>query len=496
MRSLTASLTLLSVCTLASAAVAGGPASAHHGRGTAGVFWFMHISDTHVGASVIEGPNASQHLETALGEAVNVIDPAFAVVTGDICDGSYLDIPASGQDQAEWNTYKSIYQAAGMTSDFYFDLPGNHDGYGNQGMSFYLGNSLQGTTNASLYTSWTVDTPVGQYYFFGLNSAGNGSGPFIENPSFTPDEIAALEAGLTDHADAELSFVFAHHPLGGPANGGQVVDALVTHDVGYYLHGHVHSYSDYLEAGDTIVVNEIDTLGKGNNNNVGVGVIDHNAFVYRATNVTGLWPLVLISAPASVTLRDGDPNPYGYDVCKDRIDNPFRAEVFAYEVPSEVTVEVAGLGPSPMTQVGSSSIWEAELDTTSLTAGHHDVTVSATTAGGTRQETITASFVDGPCGDLPIDEPIGGSGGGGGGGEGGSTSSGVGGSSSGTGGSSGGSGGAGAWGGGDPVDDGMDVQDDGGCGCRQAGTTDSTSRLASLMVAGLALALMRRRRRR
>jgi len=36
-------------------ALAGGPDTAHYGRGTAGIFWFMHLSDSHIGASLVEG---------------------------------------------------------------------------------------------------------------------------------------------------------------------------------------------------------------------------------------------------------------------------------------------------------------------------------------------------------------------------------------------------------------------------------------------------------
>jgi len=469
-------------------ALAGGPDTAHYGRGTAGIFWFMHLSDSHIGASLFEGPNATAHFEFALDEGVQVIEPSFVVVTGDLCDGSISDIPATGQDQGEWDTYTGVVTQTGMTADFYFDLPGNHDGYGDIGMSYYLANSVQGQTNGALFTDWVVETPVGKaYYFFGLNSAGNGSGPFLEDPAFTPDEIDALEAGLQTHADAELAFVLAHHQLGYPDNSSQVVDAILTGGGAYYLHGHRHAYTEYLAGNGAIVVNEVDSLGKHGSDNIGVVVVDHNAVIARATDVNGAWPLVIISAPVSSTLRgDNTPHPYAYEVCKDRPDNPVRAVVFSIAETSEVSVAVGNLAPVAMALApDSTKIWEAEVDTTTLTAGDHPVVVTATVAGDVVSETITTTFVDGPCEELPVEElPTGGAGG-------------VGGSGGAVLGGYGGTGGVGGGFGGGLGQPPPAVEDDGGCGCRQAGAAVQDGRFASLALSllGLALAAGRRRRR-
>ncbi len=476
---------------LSSTALAGGPDTAHHGRGTAGIFWFMHLSDTHIGASIFEGPDAAAHFEFALDEGVQVIEPSFVVATGDLCDGSINDIPATGQDQGEWNTYSGLTSQYGMTADFYFDLPGNHDGYGDVGLNYYLANSVQGQENGALFTDWVVETPVGRtFYFFGLNSAGNGSLPFVENPAFTGDEIAALEAGLQAHADAELAFVFAHHQLGYPDNSGQVVDAILTGGGAYYLHGHRHSYNEYLAGNASIVVNEIDSVGKHNTHNIGVGVIDHNAFVYRSTDVTGAWPLLIISAPVSSTIRgDNAPHPYAYEVCKDRTDNPVRAEVFSIAETSEVSVEVGGVPPVAMAPAPDEpKIWEAEVDTTSLEAGDHAVIVTATVGGEVVQETITSTFVEGPCEELPVEEvpPVGGAGGAGG----------FGGQAAGGFGGHGGYGGYGGYGGSLPAS--PPVDEEGGCSCRQVGGSHPNPGAAGLMLGWLGVALFgyRRNRRR
>ena len=513
--SLTALCLGLCAGTLSTVAVAGGPASAHHARGNTNVFWFMHLSDLHIGSEWY--PDHVEHATIAFNDAVKTIHPWFVVATGDICDGSKGGIPTTGQDQSEWDTYKSLYTAAALVPEFYFDLPGNHDGYGDVGMNYYLANSLQGSTTGSLFQAWTVEIPMGEYLFFGMNSAGDGSGPFLEDPEFTPDEIAAFEDMTLSHASAQLVIMAAHHRLNEPKNGGQV-RSLLEAAGGYYLHGHVHAYDEYM-AGN-IVVNEVDSLGKANDNNIGVGVVDHNGFVYRATGTSKPWPLVIVTAPMGTDLRGGGDHPYDYTVCKDRADNPIRALVFTDGTPTDVVAQIGSAPAATMTAVGQASgLWEGEVDTTGLAAGVHDVTVTATVGGETAFHKIRTEFVDGPCDPLPVDPPpavdagVPDAGDDGGEAEAG-TEAGTGGSAGSGGGDTGGSGGSGGGAtggtGGGVVDAGaagsdQDAADlfadpaasgeDGGCGCRAAGGTD-TQPSGWLAMAGLAIAFLRTRKRR
>jgi len=388
---------------LAPAARAGGPASAHYARGAAGVFWFMHISDLHTSCDW-NPTDEHKNMELVFGEANQVVKPWFLVATGDLVDGSPYGVPTTGQSQAEWDEYKGLYTAAGLTPMTYFDLPGNHDGYGDVGFNFYQKNSLQGSTNQSTYVSWVVDTPLGSYQFFGLDSAGEGSGPFAEQPEFLQSQIDAMKTDLLTSPAPELVFVLAHHPITTPKNSGQVVDFMKTQGGGFYLHGHVHQYKEYTDGDPTIVVNEVDTLGQSGSANIAVGAVDHNAFVYRVTGSKKPWPMVVITAPVSNLLRDAGENPFAYPVCKDRKDNPVRALVFAKETVTEVVVEVGSLAPVPMVAAGQpDNLWLAEVDTSALSPGSTDVRVTATANGETNSHTISTVFVDGPCDPLPED---------------------------------------------------------------------------------------------
>lgn len=210
---------------------------------------------------------------------------------------------------------------------------------------------------------------------------------------------------LQSHASARLAFLLGHHAVNGPANGGQVSSALEAGGGGYYLHGHEHKYEEYLANNDTIVVNQIDSLAAADDNNLGVGVVDHDAFIYRATGTTAPWPHVMVTAPVGIDLRNGGQNPYAYEVCKDRVDNPVRAMVFAATAPTEVSAQV-GTGPavSMMPSLSSPNLWTAEVDTTGLIAGVQDVTVTAMVGGETSFHKIRTTFVDGPC-DVLLEDP-------------------------------------------------------------------------------------------
>jgi len=467
-------------------AYAAGPASAAHARGSAGVFWFMHLSDLHTSCDW-NPTDEHKNMQLAFGEANQVIEPWFIVATGDLVDGSPYGIPTTGQGQAEWDEYKGLYTAAGLTPATYFDLPGNHDGYGDVGFNFYLKNSLQGSTNASTYVSWMVDTPVGSYQFFGLDSAGTGSGPFSEKPEFLQAQIDQMKGDLETNPPPELVFVLAHHPITTPKNSSQVIDFMKAQGGGFYVHGHVHEYDEYIDGDPNIVVNEVNTLGQSGDDNIGVGAVDHNAFVYRATSVKKPWPMVMITAPVSRTLRNAETNPFAYSVCKDRADNPVRALVFAKDSPSSVVVEVGSLPPVTMVQEQQpANLWSADVDTTSLVAGSTDVRVTATVGSESAFHTITADFVDGPCDALPEDPPpdagtdagAAGAAGAGGAGLGGTTGSG---GAAGL--STGPAGSAGSDGNAVP----KEADDESGCACRQAAPKPSRASLGWLLGALLAL---------
>ncbi|MBI5532656.1 MAG: metallophosphoesterase [Deltaproteobacteria bacterium] len=501
---------------LATPAWANGPGSAHYARGSKDVFWFLHITDIHVGSGIM-GPDALPRLAFVLGEGHKVIKPVFVVATGDLNNGSLNHVLYAGQEPEDWYDYEKAYTDAGMLPANYHDLPGNHDGYGDIGLTWYLGHSLQGKTTGLPHGSWTHTTGLGhKIAFFGLNSAGVGQPAMSpQKPAFTAEGIAALSSGLEEHKDAALTIVFAHHPLEEPPGGAEVTTLLEAYGGAFYVHGHKHQLEEYLSSSPYIVSNQLKSLGQSDEQNLAVGVVDHNAFIYGATDVLAPWPLIVITAPVSHTLRGSETlNPWAYMVCKDRVDNPVRALVFSLDAPSSVTASVGGLSPVPLSNTpGSPSLWEGELDTTTLTAGRHELTVTATVGGKQSTKKITVPFSMGPCAPLPDDALVPDGGVGGSGGQGGSSGADGGGGVAGGGGAQAGGGGAPEGGAGAPAAGGSaqagaggsgtsgnggacpaaPEESSGGCGCRTApGSGGAFASVGALLILGFNL---RRRRR-
>jgi len=80
------------------------PHSAYYSSENSNLFWFIHTSDTHIGAS---GTQDSQNLQWIVTQGKNIINPNFIVVTGDLTDstnGNFLGWP-NGPYQAEWEQY-------------------------------------------------------------------------------------------------------------------------------------------------------------------------------------------------------------------------------------------------------------------------------------------------------------------------------------------------------------------------------------------------------
>lgn len=449
---------LLHALSLAASAQAGGPTSRHYADDTQGIFWFLHVSDLHLDTNE---PTQSQHLEFLLKDAVQVLEPRLVIASGDLVDGTLMGIPTSGQDQAEWDIYKGILDDANVQPTWFFDLPGNHDGYGDNGLTHFLANSMQGQATGKLFSDTTITTSLGDYYFACLNSAGTYNKPFtFGNPSFT--NVEDLTAGLQAHKSAQLVFAFAHHHLvprgatdaqtqlgiGGadnpPDNVAEVVP-LLEEAGAFYFHGHVHQFKECLQG--NLVTFQISSLGHEPAvdrssvdafdatkyaSNIGVGIVDHNAFVYRVTDTTNPWPFVAITAPVDVNLQGGgipagtengvsfpgdaveygaQKNPYAYDVCGPNKNNPVRALVLAAEPVTSVTFALDGSTIGPMTAAADpKGIYTATIDTSSVKPGLHALTVTATAGNVSRWDAIQVNITGGPCApeqDAGTDAPAG-----------------------------------------------------------------------------------------
>jgi hypothetical protein len=393
---------LLACCVLFpfdAALQAGRPHGAYYSADNSRVFWFIHVSDLHIGAS---GTTDSTRLNWIVTTARSVINPQFIVATGDLTDstnGNVLGYP-NGPYQAEWTQYKTILANAGAGPDFFYDLPGNHDAYSDKNFAYYLANSVQGSATGKTQLSWTRAFDFGTYHFLGVNTADNTGAafslvsPYGDHAGLDATELAYIQAELGAHTDADLTLVFGHHPVTATGNSSdtylyyghqEFIAALDTYGASTYNYGHTHVYSQALFKGDSytgvmsgdgIHYDNVASLGKSSGSYYSIVAIDCNG-VSSITPSTNAWPVVLITAPVDRHIG-GAENPYAYTVPASST-NPIRALVFDSGPISSVSYRIdSGATWHPMTRVGTTPLWEtATWDASALVSGDHTVEVRA-----------------------------------------------------------------------------------------------------------------------
>ena len=378
---------------------AGNPRGAFYSADNTRVFWFVHVSDLHIGMS---GTDDSSRLQWLVTTARSVVNPAFIVATGDLTDstnGNWLGWP-NGPYQEEWDEYKSILANAGAGPGVYYDVPGNHDAYSDRYFTYYLANSVQGQATGQTQLSWTRQFSFGKYHFLGVNTAGNDGAAFTltrpwgDNAGLDATELAFINQELQANSDASLTLVFGHHPVTDTGVSSDTwlfyghqsfIDALDSYSVSAYNYGHTHRYSEALfqgnsytgmMSGDGIHYDSVASLGKSGNSYYTLVAVDCNG-VSSVTPATNAWPVVLITAPVD-RYKAGAANPYAYDVPNART-NPIRALVFDQGTISAVSYRIdSGATWYPMTRVAANpALWEATWDASPLTAGEHAIEVRA-----------------------------------------------------------------------------------------------------------------------
>jgi hypothetical protein len=140
------------------------------------VFWFVVITDTHIGAS---GSQPADYLEWTVTRAKGAINPAFIVLSGDITDSTNCVFGEcglfgwpDGPHEEEWQLYRQALcldcAAPHVNAEDFFDIPGNHDQYNDGNFTYYLANSVQGKATGRAQASWTRSYDFGTYHFLGL----------------------------------------------------------------------------------------------------------------------------------------------------------------------------------------------------------------------------------------------------------------------------------------------------------------------------------------
>jgi len=355
------------------AAFGGSPELARYVDDDTKLFWFVHAADLHIGDSLVGGDQDTEYLDWITGTAFDVIQPAFMMAAGDLTDSTNGGLIPNGPHQSEWNQYRSIIENNGMYEDIYFDLPGNHDQYNDEDLSYYLANSIQGVATGMTQHSWSLEFDYGFYHFLGVATCGNDGWPWpFDNAGLDDGELDYVESELEANQGANLTFVFGHHPASYFLYGKDRFNTLLqAYGSSVYAFGHSHDFDVFWEQ-DVLRYN-IRSLGKSEDHHFAVFAVDNDGLAVNWANVYE-WPLVVITAPVDAALGEG--NPWAYPVSVDYEANPIRALVFDEAPLNYVRYRINNGAWQAMSQADG-PLWEGTFDARPFSPGEVTLEVEA-----------------------------------------------------------------------------------------------------------------------
>ena len=333
------------------------PRSAVYSSESQKIFWFLVVSDTHIGANGFDG---EQNLEWVVSEAMQTISPAFIVNTGDLTDSTNWSSSGypDGPHVEEWIMYRSILDRNYVDATFYYDLPGNHDGFGDRDFSYYLNYSIQGSAGGQTQFSWNRTFDFGTYHFLAINTCGNEGSDFSfkppqygDNSGLDASEMQFIRNDLEANAHADLTMIFGHHllvsretdlsdPTPDPLEdmtmtalsygGDEFISLMEEFDPLMYVYGHSHVYrEEFFTKGmsEGVVYLNVASMTKNETMNYNIVAIDNNGLSTKACTI-GTWPAVIITAPLDKNLGMRN-DPYTTNIQDGTGDTkPIRALVF------------------------------------------------------------------------------------------------------------------------------------------------------------------------
>lgn len=374
----------------------GHPSLASYSADTDRIFWFLHVTDIHIGS----GDVADDNLELLVTDGYEVFQPWFYLATGDLVEDG-----RSG----EWSRYRRIITDAGLGADQWWDIPGNHDnnldgddfepGY----LDYYLEESISGAVDGEVHHNWILDTSFGRYQVVGIYTDGDADRRIF------PEELEFARVSFEAEPDARLTFVGGHHPLYGEeacneADADAFESLMADHGVSLYLFGHVHSASDllwpheftdhgYLSWGSPTAGKPEFVISPAG---FSVFAIDSDSMSGRVLHFRSPLigrdqlplPVVVVTAPADWSLGRG--NPYAYTVSQASADNPVRALVFNEGDPDQVRFRLDDGDWQPMANVDG-PLWAGQFDGAILDVDR-DIELEVEARAGSRNDSHTITI--------------------------------------------------------------------------------------------------------
>ena len=357
---------------------------AHISNETNNIFWFVQITDVHIGAYFLTGDNRKNFRD--FFENMNYVNPNFIVDTGDLVNGQ-IPLPTQ-QDLQQW-IYRNdtIAAANAYNTSYFYDAIGNHDGYGEDGtFSHYLTWSVQ----KKLLNQWNRTFSFGNYTFLILNTAEDrGDFPYGTAGDLNQTELDWFEQQLNTCQDSNLTIVFGHHPewdLGTnitSITNKSFLDLVEDNNVSAYFFGHNHENFERNQGGTAFI--GTDSLGQPSESpGYRIVAIDNDGIssIFQPLNA---WPAVLITCPI-----DRELTMQAFDIPNNTEAVPIRALVFNKSILSEVKYKIDDGNWNSMNLVsGNPNLWNASFNASSLTDESHTLTVVASTLLGTSYDQIT-----------------------------------------------------------------------------------------------------------
>jgi len=172
-------------------------------------YTIVQITDTHIGR---EGPSAVANL-TRIGDAVNELDPAFVLITGDLTDDNY---------PRDHETFVDLIDRFRVPT---FSVGGNHD----NGGKVYNGHADQLLYYGEPYYSFDF----GDDHYIGIDNASR---------LFDEEQVAWIKQDLAGAMDREARLLFGHALYMQSKQDEEWFNNVLfdKYDVGMNLHGHWH----------------------------------------------------------------------------------------------------------------------------------------------------------------------------------------------------------------------------------------------------------------
>ncbi|KAJ3444653.1 helicase related [Anaeramoeba flamelloides] len=212
------------------------------GESVKGLFWFFHVSDTHLQEGVTEPTKSFEDLLN-LAQALK---PSFVFHTGDITNGCPNKTPVSlcYQNEDDWKIYEqalknyNFYNNSNTKNVRWYDVKGNHDSFSLEEIAssdnyYYDYSPNQAVLNANgrkSVMSYPVTVEGGNYNFItlDLNSYPKTSYPFELFVTPNSQTLNELEAELLSSESYNHTFLFTHYPLAWTFSGSVTSDTKKT----------------------------------------------------------------------------------------------------------------------------------------------------------------------------------------------------------------------------------------------------------------------------